>query len=309
MDWESLLDSVETESDWPKEAVAFQSIEKSLKCAICHGTMRTAVMLTKCGHSFCSYCIRQSLYKEQICPLCRKPATESDIVRNVSVNDIADAFREHRAELLSFCNQMYFPIQANRTSDDHEVDKPKTEEKVSSKESTPVKEAHGLDTTNSVLSDTTDSSYEFEESCHPFRFTRSDPPQKRFKKTVKTCAYHCTVSRLVMVECPICHDFFDQNIIEVILSARIHSRYTQAHATEQSKRNPPSHSRGLLLMRFRYCPCLSFILVQGASPQPVLPSHENERNKETTPEVQFAHEWLSRRIDRKTPPVHTPSCF
>ncbi|KAK8816350.1 hypothetical protein WA556_001295 [Blastocystis sp. ATCC 50177/Nand II] len=157
--------------------------------------MRTAVMLTKCGHSFCSYCIRQSLYKEQICPLCRKPATESDIVRNVSVNDIADAFREHRGELLSFCNQMYSPIQANRTSDDHEVDKPKTEEKVPSKESTPVKEAHGLDTTNSVLSDTTDSSYEFED----------DPPQKRFKKTIKT----------LMVECPICHDFFDQNIIEV----------------------------------------------------------------------------------------------
>ena len=248
MDWESLLDSVETELDWPKEAVAFQNIEKSLKCAICHGTMKAAVMLTKCGHSFCSYCIRQSLYNEQICPLCRKPATESDNERNVSVKDIPDAFREHRSELLSFCNQMFSPIQENKKSADQEVKKPKLEETNSSKESTPVKEAHVLDMTNSILSDSTDSSHEFEELLPLYRFMCSDPPQKRYKKTIKNRIVWDDISYVVMVECPICHEFFDQSVIEVISNVGIYSRYMLAHATVLNRQNTPNHSQGLLLM-------------------------------------------------------------
>ena len=190
MDWESLLDSVETESDWPKEALPFRNIEKSLKCAICHGTMKTAVMLTKCGHSFCSYCIRQSLYNEQICPLCRKPATESDIVRNVTVNEIADTFREHRNDILRLCNQLFPPqeMQANEenyTKKDTAKDAAALLSSSSSKRSTPIKSSH-----ESVVSDTSDSSYEFEEWFFPSFVTSRDLPPKRQKGVPKNCTNH-----------------------------------------------------------------------------------------------------------------------
>lgn len=109
MDIDALLKEIDTEDDWPEEALAFKQIEKSLSCAICHGPMKAAVLLSKCGHSFCSYCIRQYLITEQACPLCRKPATESDIVRNISVIEISDAFRENRKELLRLCTHLFSP--------------------------------------------------------------------------------------------------------------------------------------------------------------------------------------------------------
>lgn len=107
MDIDALLKEIDTEDDWPEEASAFKQIEKSLSCAICHGPMKAAVLLSKCGHSFCSYCIRQYLITEQACPLCRKPATESDIVRNISVIEISDVFRENRKELLRLCTHLF----------------------------------------------------------------------------------------------------------------------------------------------------------------------------------------------------------
>lgn len=116
MDIDSLLNEIETEDDWPAEAESIKKIEKTLSCSICHGTMRAAVMLSKCGHSFCSYCIRQYLYTEQSCPLCRKPATESDIVRNIAVIEIADVFRESRKELLKVCQHIFSPANS-RTRD------------------------------------------------------------------------------------------------------------------------------------------------------------------------------------------------
>ena len=109
MDIDSLLDELESEYDWPKEATSIREVEKSLSCAICHGIMKAAVMLSKCGHSFCSFCIRQYLYKEQLCPLCRKPATESDIIRNITVIEIADIFKENRQSLISLCQRLYSP--------------------------------------------------------------------------------------------------------------------------------------------------------------------------------------------------------
>lgn len=121
MDIDALLNEIETEFDWPEEASSIKQIEKSLTCAICHGTLKAAVMLSKCGHSFCSYCIRQYLYTDQSCPLCKKQATESDIVKNIAVIEIADVFRENRKELLKLCQRLFThtvqPIPS-RLSDD-----------------------------------------------------------------------------------------------------------------------------------------------------------------------------------------------
>lgn len=117
MDWESLLEEIETEYDWPDGADCLKSIEKTLRCPICHATMRAPVLLSKCGHSFCSYCIRQTLGFEQKCPLCKKGATESDLVKNITVTEISDIFKENRSNLLELARRLFAPRVSRKRSE------------------------------------------------------------------------------------------------------------------------------------------------------------------------------------------------
>ena len=116
MDWESLIEGIETEHDWPEGASCLRNIEKTLRCPICHATMRAPVLLSKCGHSFCSYCIRQSLGFSQKCPLCKKEATESDLIKNITVMEITDLFKECRNDLLELAKQLFAPKVSKKRS-------------------------------------------------------------------------------------------------------------------------------------------------------------------------------------------------
>ena len=116
MDWESLIEGIETEHDWPEGASCLKNIEKTLRCPICHATMRAPVLLSKCGHSFCSYCIRQSLGFSQKCPLCKKEATESDLIKNITVLEIADLFKECRNDLLELAKRFFAPKVSKKRS-------------------------------------------------------------------------------------------------------------------------------------------------------------------------------------------------
>ena len=114
MDWKSLLDEVETEDDWPENAQFMKSIERSLRCPICHATKKAPVILVKCGHSYCSYCIRQSLSMEKTCPLCKQPATEGDIVKNVTVGEITEVFKANRKVMLEMVQKYYTPRKSRK---------------------------------------------------------------------------------------------------------------------------------------------------------------------------------------------------
>ena len=80
----------------------------------------------------------------------------------MTLKEIADTFREHRNDMLRLCNQLFPPqeIQANEENDtkkDTAKDAAALLSSSSSKRSTPIKSSH-----ESVVSDTSDSSYEFE---------------------------------------------------------------------------------------------------------------------------------------------------
>ena len=122
MDWKTLINEIETEDDWPQEALCMRSVERSLRCPICHATMRAPVLLVKCGHSYCSYCIRQYLGIEKMCPLCKKPASESDIVKNITVMEIADVFKENRKRLLELVRRLYPPRASEKREHLSETD-------------------------------------------------------------------------------------------------------------------------------------------------------------------------------------------
>lgn len=50
----------------------FYSEQTLLSCPVCLDSILSCA-LTKCGHSFCEYCLNQSLAYSQLCPICRKP--------------------------------------------------------------------------------------------------------------------------------------------------------------------------------------------------------------------------------------------
>lgn len=64
------------------------SKSQSLTCSICTDTYNKAVLLTKCGHSFCRKCIKEWLKRKYECPNCRKvPDSKRPYVPNYALRE------------------------------------------------------------------------------------------------------------------------------------------------------------------------------------------------------------------------------
>jgi E3 ubiquitin-protein ligase RAD18 len=50
--------------------------------------MRSPMILTSCGHSFDESAIRKWLEKNKKCPLCTKPATAENLLKNFALDAI-----------------------------------------------------------------------------------------------------------------------------------------------------------------------------------------------------------------------------
>lgn len=49
------------------DSICFQMLDQNLRCQVCQDFYRTAVIITRCSHSFCSECIRRHLgFKHQL---------------------------------------------------------------------------------------------------------------------------------------------------------------------------------------------------------------------------------------------------
>merc|ERR1712062_572634 len=78
----------------PKLAEAFPeaiTLYEALNCRICRSHIKTP-MLTKCGHSFCSLCIRTHLASDnnnnKNCPICFKPISALDLIPDIMTSQI-----------------------------------------------------------------------------------------------------------------------------------------------------------------------------------------------------------------------------
>lgn len=74
-------------------------LDSLLRCHICKEFL-TAPMLTSCGHSFCSVCIRKYLIHTPKCPICSKEIRESNVQRNVLLEQVVMSFKDVRQGLL-----------------------------------------------------------------------------------------------------------------------------------------------------------------------------------------------------------------
>lgn len=76
--------------------VEFDSL---LRCHICK-EYQTAPVLTTCGHSYCSVCIRKYLIHTAKCPICSKEIREANLQRNVLLEQVVICFKTLRDDLL-----------------------------------------------------------------------------------------------------------------------------------------------------------------------------------------------------------------
>lgn len=74
-------------------------LDTLLRCHICKDFLKTPV-LTPCGHTFCSLCIREYLTKEPKCPLCLNELRESSLRSDFLVNEIIESYKSSRKQLL-----------------------------------------------------------------------------------------------------------------------------------------------------------------------------------------------------------------
>lgn len=70
-----------------------------LRCNICKNFL-TIPVLTPCGHTFCSMCIRGYLSNNPKCPLCLNELRESMLRSEYLVNEIVETFKSARMPLL-----------------------------------------------------------------------------------------------------------------------------------------------------------------------------------------------------------------
>ena len=87
--------------------IALRGFEESQKCRICHDYYRNCVVLKKCGHSFCSECIRKAIQsgltsgtrRKATCPQCREDLggcnVESMIVPNRSMQESVSEWKSY----------------------------------------------------------------------------------------------------------------------------------------------------------------------------------------------------------------------
>ncbi|KAK0185881.1 hypothetical protein F5146DRAFT_936616 [Armillaria mellea] len=104
---EQLAATVSDSTDFPDIATApgLRTLDSALRCPICCELFSGPVTL-RCGHCFCSLCIRGSLAQKQECPSCRKGEENEGHLRvNPVVEEAVEAWSKARPFILELLHQ------------------------------------------------------------------------------------------------------------------------------------------------------------------------------------------------------------
>eukprot|EP00953_Heterococcus_sp_UTEX-ZZ885_P011161 6459-Heterococcus_DN1.PRE.2 len=84
-----------------RTGAVLRDLERLFTCSICQGYLAAPQILSGCGHTFCSGCIRQNLETKPACPECRKAGTASDLKPAARLASASLCFRQARCALVS----------------------------------------------------------------------------------------------------------------------------------------------------------------------------------------------------------------
>lgn len=79
--------------EWAKDVPIMAVVEERLRCGICTDFYEWPVTVPRCGHVFCSVCVRRSLKAKQECPMCRARCAHGDLRPNHTVEALSLCFR------------------------------------------------------------------------------------------------------------------------------------------------------------------------------------------------------------------------
>lgn len=97
---DALLDEITDPSDWSNSRFPqLGELDSYLRCQICKEFFKAPVVTT-CGHVFCSVCIRRSLSKSNICPVCLEETYESGLRKVLLLDNICKWFGNNRSEIM-----------------------------------------------------------------------------------------------------------------------------------------------------------------------------------------------------------------
>ncbi|ELR09174.1 DNA repair protein rad18 [Pseudogymnoascus destructans 20631-21] len=107
-------------TDWKGTALqGFAAVESPMRCQVCKEFMTTP-MMTSCGHTFCSLCIRRCLANDGLCPACRTPDQELKLRANKCMGEVIESFKQIRGPALEIARMppvLSDPVSQKRKRD------------------------------------------------------------------------------------------------------------------------------------------------------------------------------------------------
>lgn len=194
-------------SDWLNTPLAsISKVEAGLRCQVCKDFYKTP-MITSCAHTFCSLCIRRCYSDDQKCPACRAGGQESQLRKNVVLEEVVEAFQTAREAALQFARDS--SPQPRSTSPKRKLElvageeirqeRPSKRTRASSRRTEPAEQSRNYVSPYAPHEDKLDGDF-----TPDVRSTRSSWAPKGKENTA---------TRDVEVECPICGNFVKESTI------------------------------------------------------------------------------------------------
>lgn len=165
-------------TDWNATSLrGFAQVESPMRCQVCKEFMTTP-MITSCGHTFCSACIRRCLSNDGSCPACRTPDQELKLRPNKALEEVIEAFQSVRESALDIGRARMTP---KRTIDEAGLDiESQDEQRKRTRSSSRIASQSTPQSTVEVIDiEGDDGDYEFGKRFCPFA-SRDDPWLMRY---------------------------------------------------------------------------------------------------------------------------------
>lgn len=105
---------VSDSTDWIETPLpSLCQVDSALRCQVCKDFYNTP-MITSCNHSFCSLCIRRCLTSDGKCPACRAPDQELKLKHNPVLEDVVEAFKRARQQVLEFARKPVAGVESSQ---------------------------------------------------------------------------------------------------------------------------------------------------------------------------------------------------
>lgn len=206
-----MRDTVTDASDFKGTSIpGLAQLDSLLRCHICKDFLKVPV-LTPCGHTFCSVCIREYIAQSSKCPLCLKELRDSMLRSEFLVNEVTECYKMLRQPLLLALMKAELDpnkeTESNRNDDDDSAKKQTAESSLIQVDS---------DTDSSLLIANDDDIQILSTSSliEPRKFEKlSNTAKKRSISTVESMFNNKKMNQQT-AQCPICSDFFPIKTLE-----------------------------------------------------------------------------------------------